>query len=76
MMKTVSEASAGFSNAQPQRQRAIATALMENATWKAGKFESAWKSPIDKMALSNSVSRTKERERTGSGQEIEIWLLR
>ena len=76
MMKSVSEICIGFGDAQPQRQRALATALMDKATWKAGKFESAWKSPFDKMALSNSVSRSKEREKPGSGQEIEIWLLR
>jgi DNA invertase Pin-like site-specific DNA recombinase len=75
-MKTVSAACAAFGDAGPQRQRAVANGLMRNPTWKAGKFESSWKSPFDKMVLSNSASRTKERERTGSGQEIENWLLR
>jgi DNA invertase Pin-like site-specific DNA recombinase len=73
-MKAVSAACDAFGGAQPQQQRALATALMQNPTWKAGKFESTWKSPFDKMALSNSVSGTKEREKTGSGQEIENWL--
>ncbi len=73
-MKSVSDACAGFTEAEPQQKRALATALMQNATWKAGKFESTWKTPFDKMALSNSVSRTKEREKSGSGQDFEIWL--
>jgi hypothetical protein len=76
MMKSVSDACAGLDGTEPQRQRAIAATLMENPTWKAGKFESSWKSPFDKMALSNSVSQTKEREKSGSGQEIEILLVR
>ena len=63
IMKSVSQACAAFSGAQPPQQRALAAALMENATWKAEKFESDWKSPFDKMALSNSISRTKEMER-------------
>jgi hypothetical protein len=74
IMKSVSDACAGFSDAQPQHQRALVSAMMQSPTWKAGKFESSWKSPFDKMALSNFVSQTKEREKPGSGQEIEIWL--
>jgi hypothetical protein len=35
-MKAVSDACAGFEQAQPQQQRFIATALLKNATWKAG----------------------------------------
>ena len=74
IMRNVSDACAGFEGAEPQHQRAMAAALLENATWKAGKFESAWKSPFDILALSNSVSQTKEKERSGSGQDFEIWL--
>jgi site-specific DNA recombinase len=73
-MKSVSALCAGFSDAAPKQQRALAAALMQNATWKAGEFESSWKSPFDKMALSNSVSQTKEREKIGSGRKTEIWL--
>ena len=76
IMTSVSEACAGFAEAPPQQQRALAAAVMQNATRKAGKFESSWKSPFDKMALSNSVSRTNIREKTGSRRDFEIWLLR
>jgi hypothetical protein len=75
-MKSVSALCAGFSDAEPKQQRALATALMQNATWKAGEFESSWKSPFDKVVFSNYVSRTKEREKIRSGQKTEIWLLR
>ncbi len=74
IMKLVSDACGGYQDAEPQYKRALAAELMQNATWKAGKFESSWKSPFDKMALSNSVSRTKGREKSGSGQDFEIWL--
>src|SRR5262249_8629178 len=74
MMKAASNACESFDQAEPGQQRALASALFQNATWKSGEFESGWKSPFDKMALSNSLSRMKEREKRGSGQEIEIWL--
>ena len=38
-MQIVSEVCATFEDEQPQQQRAIASALLQNATWKAGKFE-------------------------------------
>jgi DNA invertase Pin-like site-specific DNA recombinase len=76
VMRSVSEACGSFQEHQPQQQRAIASALMEKATWKAGKFEWALKTPFQILAHSNSVSRSKEREKPGSEQEIEIWLLR
>src|SRR4051794_38344995 len=31
----------------PRQQRALAAALMQSATWKAGQFESSWKSPFE-----------------------------
>jgi hypothetical protein len=74
IMMSVSQACGVFIDAQPQQQRATVTALLQNATWKAGKFESSWRSPFDKMALSNSVNQREEREKSGSGQKIEIWL--
>jgi hypothetical protein len=74
IIKSVSDACGAFQGHQPQQQREIASALMEKATWKAGKFEWALKTPFQILAHSNSVSRSKEGEEPGSGQEIEIWL--
>jgi site-specific DNA recombinase len=73
-MGTVSAACAVFNDAQPEQKRVLTASLMQNPTLKAGKFESSWKSPFDVLALSNSASRTNEREKAGSGREIEIWL--
>src|SRR5207248_514866 len=68
IIRSVSDACAEFEHDQPQQQRAIAMALMQKATWKTGKFESVLKTPFDILAHSNSVNRTKEREKPGSGQ--------
>jgi hypothetical protein len=74
IIKSVSDACSSFQEHHPQQQRAITTALMEKATWKAGKFEWVLKTPFQILAHSNSASQTKEREKACSGQEIEIWL--
>ena len=74
IIRSVSDASGSFGDEQPLQQRAIASALMQNATWKAGKFELVLKTPYQILAHSNSVSQSREREKPGSGQEIEIWL--
>ena len=76
IVRGVSESCAAFETAKADQQRALSMALLENATWKAGQFESALKSPFDKLAHSNSVSQTKDREKPGSGQDFDIWLLR
>ena len=74
ILQSVSDACDSFAEAPPHQQRTLAVALLKNATWKAGKFESSWKSPFDVLALSNSASQAKEREKGVSGREIEIWL--
>ena len=74
IMKSVSDACGSFGDAEPHDQRALTASLLENATWKAGKFESSWKSPFDVLALSNSASQTKERQKPGSVQDFDIWL--
>ena len=74
IMQSVSDACGHFQDQQAQQQRAIASALMKQATWKAGKFELELKEPFQIVAHSNSVSRTNEKEKPGSGQEIDIWL--
>jgi hypothetical protein len=76
IIRSVSDACSSFQQNQPQQQRAIVSAVMQQATWKSGQFEWALKTPFQILAHSNSVSRTKEREKPGSGQQIEIWLLR
>jgi site-specific DNA recombinase len=72
IMQSVSNACGTFADQPAQEQRAVASALMQKATWKAGKFELELKEPFQIWAHSNSVSKSKEREKPGSGQEI-LW---
>ena len=74
IMKSVSEACTGFGDAKPRQQRALATALLADATWTAGKSESGWKAPFDVLALSNAASRSQESEKSGSERDIQICL--
>ena len=76
IMRSLSDACSTFADQASQKQRALASALAQRATWKAGKFEMTLKEPYQILAHSNSVSQSREREKPGSGQEIEIWLLR
>ena len=72
----MSDACGTFESQQPTKQRAIASALIQKATWKAGKFDAVLAAPFDKLAHSNSVSQRREREMPGSEYDFEIWLLR
>jgi DNA invertase Pin-like site-specific DNA recombinase len=74
IMRSLSDACSSFMDKPAGEQQALATALMQRATWKAGKFEMTLKEPYQILAHSNSVSQSREREKPGSGQEIEIWL--
>jgi DNA invertase Pin-like site-specific DNA recombinase len=74
IMRSLSDACSTFADQESLQQRALASALMQRATWKAGKFEMTLKEPYQILAHSNSVSQRKEREKPGSGQEIENWL--
>jgi DNA invertase Pin-like site-specific DNA recombinase len=74
IIRSVSDACGSFQEHQQQRKRAIVSALMEKSTWKARKFEWVLKTPFQILAHSNSVSQSKERQKLGSGREIEIWL--
>jgi DNA invertase Pin-like site-specific DNA recombinase len=76
IMRSLSDAGRTFGDQAPQKQRTLTSAVMQRATWKAGKFEMTLKEPYQVLAHSNSVSQSREREKAGSGQEIEIWLLR
>jgi site-specific DNA recombinase len=74
ILRSVSDACGTFESQTSTKQRVIATALMQQATWKAGKFESVLAAPFDKLAHSNSVSQRRERDIPGSGRDFEIWL--
>jgi resolvase-like protein len=74
IIRSVSDACGTFQDQPAQQQRALAATLVKQATWKAGKFEMVLAEPYSILAHSNSVSRSREKEKPGSEQEIEIWL--
>jgi hypothetical protein len=75
-MRSVSDACGQFQQQAAMEQRALLSALMAQATWKAGEFEWVLKSPYQILAHLNSVSRSKEREKPGSGLYFDNWLPR
>jgi hypothetical protein len=76
IMRSLSDACSAFADQPSQQQRALASALVQRATWKAGKFEVTLKEPYQVLAHSNSVSQSREREKSSCGQETEVWLAR
>ena len=62
IMQSVSDACGSFQNQPAQQQRAIASALMQKATWKAGKFELELKQPFSD---SGALELCKQKERKG-----------
>ena len=74
IIRSLSDSCGTFDQKPANEQRALASSLMKQATWTAGKFELALSAPFDILAHSNSASQCKEREKTGSGRNIEIWL--
>jgi site-specific DNA recombinase len=64
IMKSVSDACGAFGDQTPRQQWALALALVQQATRKAGKFELVLAEPYSILAHSNSVSQSKERRET------------
>jgi hypothetical protein len=70
LVRSLSHACSAFGDQASQKPRAIMSALMQKATWKAGKFEMTLKGPCQIWAHSNSVSQSREREKPGAENEI------
>ena len=75
-MRAVSEPCAQFDHSEAQQQRALASATAGEGDLEGRGVRGGAETPWQILAHSNSVSQRKEREKPGSGQEIEIWLLR
>jgi hypothetical protein len=58
IIRSVSDACSSFQQNQPQQQRAIVSAMMQQATWKSGQFVGALNTPFQILAHSNFVRRT------------------
>ena len=50
--------------------------MIESATWRDGALQTTLFEPFEIMRHSNQESRRKENEFAGSGQDLNVWLLR
>ena len=57
----------------PQRRRLLQV-LVKTANWRDGALRTTLFEPFEILRHSNQESSTKEREKTGSGQDLGIWL--
>jgi site-specific DNA recombinase len=57
-------------------QRRLLRLLVKEATWLDGGLRTSLFEPFEILRRSNQESTRKERENSGSGQDLQIWLLR
>ena len=55
-------------------QRRLLQTVVEKAAWKDGALQTALFEPFEILRHSNQESYRKEKEKAGSGRELEIWL--
>jgi site-specific DNA recombinase len=56
--------------------RSLLQLLIKDAAWRDGMLRTTLFEPFEILRHSNQESSTKERESRGSGQDLQIWLLR
>ena len=76
MLRLTSRASELFLQQPASEQRRLLRTVVEKASWKDGKLQTALFEPFEILRQSNQETHRKERENTGSGRDLEIWLLR
>ncbi len=75
-LQLTSKACALFEQQTATEQRRLLGLIVKEAAWQGGELRTTLFEPFEILRRSNQESATKEREISGSGQEIEIWLLR
>lgn len=73
-VETTSKLCTAFPTQPPSEQRRLLQLLIENASWKDGKFEATLKTPFQKLRDSNRGSQTNDRGNADGGTEIKNWL--
>ena len=73
-LSMVSRASELFLEQSAAEQRRLLQTVVEKATWRGGTLQTALFEPFEILRHSNQESYRKEKENTGSGGEMEIWL--
>lgn len=76
MLRLTSHACRLFEQQSSSEQRRLLQLLIKNAAWQEGKLRTTLFEPFELLRHSNRESHRKEREMTGSGRDLGIWLLR
>ena len=76
MLRLTSRASELFLEQPATEQRRLLRTVVEKSTWKGGVLQTALFEPFEILRHSNRESYRKEKEKAGSGRDLEIWLLR
>jgi site-specific DNA recombinase len=76
MLRLTSRASELFLRQPASEQRRLLQTVVQRAAWKDRALQTALFEPFEVLRRSNQESHRKEKEKAGSGRELEIWLLR
>ncbi len=76
MLRLTSRASELFLQQPATEQRRLLQMVVENAAWQDGTLRTTLFEPFEILRHSNQESYRKEKEKGGSGRDMEIWLLR
>ena len=73
LIRQVSTACGSFDQQPSPQKRKLIEEIVEKASWQNGELRAVLTAPFSVLARSNSVTQTKEREKPGSGHQIENW---
>ena len=76
MLRLTSRASELFLQQPAAEQRRFLGVVIEKATWQNGMLRTTLFEPFEILRHSNSESTRKEKEKSGSGRDLEFWLPR
>ena len=75
MLRLTSKASELFLEQTAAEQRRLLQVVVEKAAWQDGASRTTLFEPFEILRHSNQESYRKEKDKTRSGRELEIWLL-
>ena len=76
LIELTNKAAALFRDQTGREQRRLLRILVKTAAWQGRELRIEFEEPFETLRSSNSVSRSKEVQKPGSGRDSEIWLLR
>jgi hypothetical protein len=76
MLRLTSRASELFLEQPPAEQRRFLHVIVQKAAWQTGELRTKLFEPFEILRHSNQESCRKEKDNSGSGQDLGIWLLR